>query len=255
MMLLSAADLQHYAVRGTDGNIGKVREFYFDDQSCTIRYLVADTGGWLTGRLVLLAPDAITQVDQESKVIEVSLSQQQVENSPSIYEHQPVSRQYETRYYDYYGWPYYWAQGFPVGVPGVHPASAVQDAVRPDAESVEGVTQEDPADPHLQSTRDVTGCGIQARNGHIGHVDDFILDDQAWQIRYIVADTRDWLPGKKVLIAPEWIRDVAWEESKVYVDLAREKIKDAPEYDPHEAIDKEYEERLHNYYERLRPRG
>ncbi len=140
-------------------------------------------------------------------------------------------------------------------VPGVHPVSAVQDAVLRDAESVEGVTQEDPADPHLQSTRDVTGCGIQARNGHIGHVDDFILDDQAWQIRYIVADTRDWLPGKKVLIAPKWIRRVAWEESRVDVGLPKETIKNAPEFDPHEAIDKEYEERLHSYYERLRPRG
>lgn len=236
-MLRSVKDIQGYAIRATDGEIGEVKEFYFDDQSWTVRYLVADTGGWLSGRLVLISPNALQEVDSASQALSVSLSREQVENSPSIYEDQPVSRQYEADYHDYYGWPYYWGRPYPMGAPGAFPvgAAAGMNAPMTQESQVGGdapTQQEDKGDPHLRSTEDVTGYKIQARDGEIGHVEDFVIDDETWTIRHMVVDTRDWLPGRKVLVSPQAIEEVDWVEFHVRVDLQRDDIENGPEYDP-----------------------
>ena len=105
-------------------------------------------------------------------------------------------------------------------------------------------------DPHLRSTHDVSGYHIQAADGEIGHVEDFIIDDETWAIRYLVIDTRNWWPGKKVLVSPQWIERVSWDESKVFVNLSRETIKQSPEYTEESLLTRDYETGLHRHYNR-----
>ncbi len=233
-MLRSAKDLKGYAIRAKDDEIGKVKEFLFDDQSWTIRYMVADTGGWLTGRLVLISPNALQGSDWENEVLPVSLTKEQVENAPSIYEDQPVSRQYEVSYFDYYGYPYYWPGPYPAMAPAF-PAGAPANAYasRPPTTEPAGQTEQpERGDPHLRSTEEVSGYEIMAEDGEIGHLDDFLVDDASWRIEAVVVATRDWLPGKKVVISPKTIREVSWMEGYVRVGLRRDEIESGREYDP-----------------------
>ncbi|MGH7847095.1 MAG: PRC-barrel domain-containing protein [Candidatus Binatia bacterium] len=245
----STKELKGYAIGATDGEIGSVEDFYFDDQRWTVRYLVVDTGKWLPGRKVLISPISLGVVDWEEKKLQVKLSQKQVENSPDIETHKPVSRQYEVELSKYYGYPYYWtgpdvwgSAGFPVGVPieGVPEREATEAQVVPEE------------DLHLHSVNEVVAYTIEATDGEIGHVDEFILDDASWEIRYFVVDTGNWLPGKKVLIAPGWIHRVNWRDSRVYVNLGRDTIKNSPEYDGSLPIARDYETQLHQHYDQPR---
>jgi hypothetical protein len=249
-MLRSVNDLQGYTIHATDGDIGSVDQFYFDDELWVIRYLVADTGNWLPGRKVLITPISLGRADWGAKKLYVTLTKKQVENSPDIDTHKPVSRQYETAFLAYYGYPYYWG-GTSLWGPAAVPASlAVPRAGGPTAATPATAAPAEPADVHLRSTEEVTGYHIQATDGEVGHVEDFIVDDETWAIRYIGVDTRNWWPGKKVFLSPRWIARVSWEDSKVYVDLLRETIKNAPEYDESAPITREYEIELYDYYGR-----
>lgn len=241
-MLSQAATLKGYTLDSLDGEIGKVKEFYFDDQHWTIRYLVADTGNWLTGRQVLISPYALMAVSKEEQHISVDLTKKQIEDSPSLNSDQPVSRQFEEAYYGYYGWPMYWG--------GPYMWGAYPYIVR-DREQWRASTQGEKAwDPHLRSTHDVSGHYIEAADGGIGHVEDFIIDDETWAIRYLVIDTRNWWPGKKVLVAPQWVERVSWNESTVFINLSRETIKQSPEYTEESLLTREYETELHRHYNR-----
>ena len=242
-MLRSTKDLRGYAIRASNGVIGKVYGLYFDDLAWIVRYLVVDTGNWLPGRQVLLWPGVLGQPDWETQSLPVGLSKEQVEHSPHISTDEPVSRQMEVDLHTYYGWTPYWRGGLPV--PGLGAAAAAEMI----ASSAEERDEED-SDPHLRSTREVIGYHIQARDGEIGHVEDFVVDDEAWFIRYLVIDTRNWLPGRKVLVAPAWAEQVNWVERKVYVDLGRETIKSSPEFDPSMPVNREYEARLYDFYGR-----
>ncbi len=221
--------------------MGKVNDFYFDDQHWTIRYLVADTGNWLAGQQVLISPHALVAAIKEDQHIAVDLSRKQIEDSPSLTSDKPVSRQFEKDYYGYYGWTPYWggpqAWGYyPMPVP-VSPAEPHSDAPEKDWDS------------HLRSMREVTGYSIQATDGEIGHVEDFILDDETWTIRYLIVDTRNWWPGKKVLVSPRWIDKVSWSDSKVFINLPREAVKQSPEYTEESLITRDYETALHRHYQ------
>lgn len=253
-MLRDASELKGYTIKATDGDIGEAVQFFFDDEKWTIRYLVADTGGWLTGRRVLISPAALGRVDWNSRTLNVNMTRERVENSPGIDTDRPVSRQHETEYYNYYGYPYYWSGPYvwgPVAYPAYPPVAPAAPAGTPSAverEAAEAKRRED--DVHLRSTQEVTNYYIEASDGDIGHVEDFLIDDQSWTIRYIIVDTRNWWPGKKVLVSPEWVRSVSWNDLRVYVDLSRDKIKNAPEYDPSLPLTRDYEARLYNHYGR-----
>jgi len=213
--------MRGFTIHATDGDIGSVDEFLFDDEQWTIRYLVVNTGGWLTGRLVLVSPIAFRSVDWDRETFDVALTRQQVEQSPSIATDQPVSRQQE-ECSRYYGYPYYW-DGLGLWGAGMYPRIAYLSAVN--STYGETATERQPAgDPHLRSARAVTGYAIQARDGDLGHVEDFIVDDESWVLRYMVVDTRNWWPGKHVLVSPRWIESVRWTQSSVVVDLLRETI-------------------------------
>jgi uncharacterized protein YrrD len=241
-MLNNATTLKGYKLNGLDGDIGKVTEFYFDDRHWTIRYLVADTGSWLTGRKVLISPYALIAVNKEQKHISIDLTKKQIEDSPSLDSDRPVSRQFEESYYGYYGWPMYWS--------GPYMWGPSENIVHDREKWKQFKPGEKAWNPHLRSTDEVCGYGIQATDGEIGHVQDFIIDDQTWAIRYLVVDTRNWWPGKKVLISPPWIERVSWSESKVFVTLARETIRQSPEYKEGTLPTREYEIGLHGHYNR-----
>lgn len=244
-MLRSVNEIIGYELAAVDGNIGLCHDFLLDDRRWAIRYMVADTGTWLPGRKVLISPIALEDADWVGRRLPVTLTREQVKEAPPLSADEPVSKQYELDYYAYYGWPYYW-----VG-PGLWGPYALPRQLRKEAQQErERIESPSPGDPHLRSTREVTGYHVAAADREIGHIDDFILDDDAWAIRYAVIDTRNWLPGRRVLVAPGWIASVDWAEGKVHTDLSAEQIENSPEYDPSTPINREYERRLYDYYGR-----
>jgi hypothetical protein len=242
-MLCKAKTLEGYKLDSLDGEVGKVKEFYFDDRYWTVRYLVAATGNWLMDRQVLISPYALGAVIKEEHRIAIDLSKKQIEDSPLLESDKPVSRQFEQAYYGYYGWPSYSDGAY---MWGYYP-SIVRDR-----EKWRAFAEAEKAswDPNLRSTNYVSGYHIQATDGEIGHVDDFIIDDETWAIRYLIIDTRNWWPGKKVLVSPQWIERVSWSESKVFVNLSGETIKQSPEYTEESLLTRDYETKLHRHYNR-----
>jgi uncharacterized protein YrrD len=239
-MLYKATTLTGFKLNSLEGEIGKVKEFYFDDRFWTIRYLVADTGTWLTGRQVLISPYALGAVNQEAKNIAIELTKKRIEDSPPLESDKPVSRQFEESHFAYFGLSAYWNDLDRMGP---------DPNIGGDIENPEGSLQDkEDWDPNLRSTNAVMGHHVQASDDEIGHVEDFIIDDQTWAIRYLVINTRNWLPGKKILVSPQWIERVSWTEAKVFVNLASETIKAAPEYDDDAPITRDYEEALHNHF-------
>jgi uncharacterized protein YrrD len=241
-MLRSVKELQGYTILAEDGDIGSVAGFYFDDDVWTIRYLVVDTGEWLSSRKVLIAPLALDQPDWERQIFPVELTQAQVEQSPDVDTTMAISRRQEADLHRYYRWPIYWTGGGGV---------IINQVMHRQAREKQESSPQKEADPHLRSTREVIGYHIQARDGEIGHVEDFIVDDQTWSINYMIVDTQNWLPGRKVVVSPSWIDKVSWLEAKVYIDLSRETVENSPEYDPTIPLNPDYENQLSDYYDRL----
>lgn len=240
-MLRSLKELQGYKAFSLDGPIGTVYDFYLDDLTWIIRYLIVDLGGWLPGRRVLISPAALSQPDWEAQMFPLKLTKDEIESSPDIAMDLPISRQHEAELHQHYRWPMYWHTGR-MGMVG----SVVSEVV----EKEKGRVNQEQGDPHLRSFREVLGYHIQASDGEIGHVEDFIVEDTSWVIDYMVIDTRNWLPGRKVLISPSWIEKVKWFERKVYSDLSQETIKNSPEYDPSTPVNQEYKAKLYDYYGR-----
>ena len=241
-MLVKAKTLVGYKLDSLDGEIGQVKDFYFDDRYWTIRYLVAETGGWLSERQVLISPFALVGVNKEEKNFAIDLVKRQIETSPSLDSDKPVSRQFEQAYYGHYGYPTYWGGPFSWG-PYPYPTRD-REQWKESSQSKKGW------DLHLRSTGDATGHHIQALNGEVGHVEDFVIDDETWAIRYIVVDTHNWWPGKKVLVATQWIERVSWGERKVFVNLNRETIKESPAYTNESLLTRDYETKLYEHYDR-----
>jgi len=241
-MLHTAKTLKGYTLHSLDGEIGRVKEFYFDDHHWAIRYLVADTGNWLPGRQVLISPHAMGSISKEKEHIAIELTKKQIENCPPLDSDKPVSRQFENAYYAYYGWPMYWA--------GTDMWGPYPYIMRNREAPKEANERESESGLNLRSTHDVSGHHVHAVDGEIGHVEDFIIDDEMWAIRYLIIDTRNWWPGKKVLVAPQWIDHVSWSERTVFVNVSRESIKQSPEYTEGSPPTRDYETRLHGHYNR-----
>ncbi len=241
-MLYRMKELEGYAVDGYDGAFGTVSEFYFDDRYWTIRYLVADTGDWLIDRRVLISPYALISVDANEHHITVNLTKEQIEKSPPLTSDLPVSQQYETNYFNYFEWPMYWAGPY---MWGAYP-TIMRDAHKAGEAAPDGKAW----DPDLRSTHEVGGYAIHASDGDIGHIVDFVIDEENWAIRYMVVDTNKWWPGKKVLVSTAWIKEVNWSEAKVFVYLSKEIIKQSPEFADDSVISRDYEDLLHRHYNR-----
>lgn len=237
-MLYNLRSLLDSKIHATDGEIENLDDFYFDDRSWSIRYLVIDAGNWITDKKVLISPVVIQTPDIRNKLLTVNLTKEQIRNSPDIDTKKPVSRQHELNPYQ---WPVY-------GMTAIVPPLISNERIS----QMETKDERIPDDPHLRSADEVIDYNISALDGDIGHVEDMIVDDDAWTIHFWVVKTRNWLPGKKVLISPLGINLISWEDQKVYVDMTVESIKNSPEYDPSKPLQLEYEEELNNYYGRTR---
>lgn len=241
----STNELKTYTIHATDGDLGRVKDLYFDDDQWTVRYYVIDTRKWLPGNKVLLSPISLDNLNDQERSLNVLASKETVKDSPSIDEEQTVSRQYEANLSNYYGWNYYWGGNGYWGGYG-QPKSLFQlDTTSEDI----GDNYIDDHENHLRSVNEVTGYKINAKDGKIGEVQDFLINEESWTIDYIVVDTNRWLPGKSVLLKTEWITDVNWHEREVTVNVSKEAIEKGPIYDPETPFTKEFEEHIDKVYE------
>jgi len=227
-MLQSINKLYGNKLGASDGELGHVKDFYFDDQNWAVRYVVVDTGSWLPGRQVLISPHAFGSIYQPEKLVLVNLTRKQIEDSPSIELHKPVSRQYEEEYYRYYGWPYYW-QGEGLWGMSSFPILELPPIPVTSEPAIEGDLQSAPADAHLRSAQAVNGYHIQASDGMIGHVCDFMMDDRSWEIAQLVIKTGNRFSGKEVPISTREVNRISYSDSTVFVNLTKEVIQHGSE--------------------------
>jgi hypothetical protein len=236
-MLWRTSDLGRLRLEATDGAIGAIVDTLFDEASWTVRWLVVDTGSWLPGRKVLLAPGE-TRLSDDHAALRLGLTRQAVRDAPPLASEAPVSRHYETRLAAHYGWTEYWT-GPPLAALPVPELPEPPEEPAPD---------EPPEAPPLRSTGDMTGCHIHARDGTIGHIDDVLVDPATWRIRYVVVDTGNFWPGKQVLVVPRALTGIDWVERTAEVDLTRDQVRNGPAFEPGQILDLDFEARYRAYY-------
>ena len=252
-MLHQGLAFKGFSIEASDGKIGTVSDFLFDETSWKLRWLVVDTGTWLADRKLLLHPSSIDRADIAVKTLLVNLTREQVEKSPLIATDEPVSLQMQEGLYSYYGVDPLWGGGFYGGqdmglTPALSEGLTVNGAGAATKTHVEAAAAS-PGDPHLRSLVEVTGYKIDASDGAIGHVASFLVDDHGWEIRYLVADTANWWFGRHVLLSPACVVRISWETRKLSLNLTGYKIKGSPPWDSSGLLDRAYEKLLHAYYE------
>ena len=234
-MFQSIDDLRGFAIHATDGDIGRVRDLYFDDHRWTVRYIVVDVRHWLPGRRILLSPGSVRDVDWAHREIIVTQSRGQVGTSPGVDTDQPLGRERIALLRECYTLPYSWAVGgfFSVSAPGAPRARGARRR---------------PGDPHLRSTRALGGYGVRGVDGDVGHVDGFLVDDGSWALPYVVVNTLHWWRPGRVHVPTEWIAWMSWIELAVHLDLPVERIASAPDYDPAQPVTDTDELRVSAHY-------
>jgi len=251
-MLVFSGRIEDMNVNATDGELGKVKDVYFDEDQLVVRYLVVDTQKWLPGRKVLVSPVTFDKVDFDNRKLNVMETKDKVKDSPDIDVHQPVSRRQEKQLHGHFGWPTYWSganENFQVW--GMYDTPIELMNTEPDHQTVPEPSEEDQKLRSVNEIKgDFNGYHIQARDGEIGHVSDFIIDDQNWKIRYLMVETRNWLPGKFVVLSTDWIEEINWREQRVAVNLTKEKVKNGPYFDPDRTITREDEKNLYESYDK-----
>lgn len=261
-MLHSMKDLENYAISATDGQIGHVKDCYFDDDAWVVHYLVVDAGSWPSSRKVLISPISVQRPNWLGRILSVSITGEQVKSSPNIDADKPVSRHNDEQCMGYGGYPYYrggagmWGDDFyPYAMVPGYTGYNLDRVEREREREIEAGLRAERArhrngDPHLRSRKAVTGYHLHASDGEIGHVAGYLIDDETWAIRYIVVDTSNWWVGHKVLIAPARITGVHWSDETVSVNLSREAVTNAPAYDPDMAWIRESDLSLYQHYGR-----
>lgn len=219
-----------FSIMAVDGELGKVKDFYFDDETWNIRYIVVQTGSWLLGRKVLISFASVKNINCELSSFMVDLTCDQVRNSPDIDTEKPVYRQHELELHEHYMLPAYWlnAPGVTWGI-DTYPVLDEPDLGR---EKDEEPPESPKGDQHLRSVKQIEGYLIHATDGEIGHVKDFIVEFDSWLITSLVIDTRNLLSGRKVLLPTEKIQRIDWADSEVYINDSRGFIIERPEFDP-----------------------
>jgi len=245
-MLRKASELERFELLASDGRIGHVTDLFFDDRRWTIRYLVVNTGTWLEHRDVLVSPASVGACDWSRRVLPVALTRSQVEHSPQVDAEEPVTKEQEQRLANYYSWPLYWtAAGFTDGIIAPLPPFLPVGALQPQHRATASTLDEQ---HHVRSVADVRGHRIEANDGEIGRVDDFLVDLATWTIAYLIVDAGHWWAGRRVIVSPEWIFEVGWDEAKVFMDLPCESVRRSPEYNPSRPLAQAYADRLHEHY-------
>lgn len=248
-MLVVHTALHGYTIAARDGDIGTVADFLFDDRSWQCRWLVVETGNWLAGRKVLLHPSVLGHVDHDLRFIPVDLTKQTVQDSPPLEAHQPVSRQFELTQYDYYGWDPYWGSGL-YGYSGASVFAGPPryfGGVELTAASDINLDPTD-ADPNLRSMVEISSYAIHASDGDIGHVENMLIDDATWGVRYLIVDRSNWWFGKRVLMSPYAITGINYDTATIAVNVTRAAVKESPVWDPIDLVNQDIQHRLHTYY-------
>lgn len=243
-MLRSLKDLLTYNIEATDGGIGHVHDFYFDDVAWNVRYLVADTGSWLPGRKVLLSPVAIESADWDGRKLCVNLPRTFIKESPPVDTEKPISRQKEEELTTHFHWPAYWGSG--LLMPITPPPAAFAEADRQDAEARE--IKAKAADPNLRSVHEIIGYSVNAVDGRIGYVGDFIVDDETWNLKYMVVSLGELTSNREFLVFAELINLIDWSDSQIYIGMKMEQIEKSPLYDPSNPVNEQYEIHLYDFY-------
>ncbi|MFP4418297.1 MAG: PRC-barrel domain-containing protein [Fibrobacterota bacterium] len=251
-MLGSILNMQGMTIfDSSEQDVGSATDMLFDDHFWIIRYIVADVGGWLRGREVLLATSSVAEVQEQ--IFLMNITKEQIEKSPPIDTDKPVSRQEEQQLHDHYQWPHYW--DYPT-FDNVFPVPARPLPVAPPSgymgnhqkEAQEDLQQN--YDTHLRSCREVAGYRIHTTDGELGHIHDFLLESRTWRIRYLIVKTANILPGKKTLLSPDWIEGIGWSSKEVIVDVSNQSIKEAPSWHYTDGISRDYEQQLYDHYGR-----
>jgi hypothetical protein len=257
-MLWNASAIKGYRLSASDGEIGAISDFLFDDTNWLVRWLVVETGNWLSQRKILLPSSAMSHLDAKREECSIKLTMQQIKESPDIATDRPVSRQLESSAYSHYGYSPSWTSGYGYmggigfmggygymgGMGGAMPISLASQ--RREEEIAEAQRNRD--DVHLRSVEAVCWDHLHATDGEIGHVEDFLIDDADWSFRYLVVDTKNWWPGKKVLISPRSVKDVDWSDRLVHIDVDRQKVEAGPAYDASVTPDSAFDKKFLNYY-------
>lgn len=240
--MLAIKKLMGYTVRAIDEDIGEIYDEYFSDYDWVIRYMIVNVNKRhdASARRVLLSPLVFKQPEEDEKVFPVVLSKEMVMSSPNFDTEKPISRQQEIELHTYYQWPFYWNAGGLMSYPLIDLESQMKE---------HGALPEEQQDPHLRSAREVIHYSIRARDGDIGRLADFLVDEETWKIQYILVDTGNWLPGRKVVLSPQWIQQIDGSDASIQVDLNKETIRNSPEYNPDVPLDEEYQKQLFEYYD------
>lgn len=226
-MRQSLKHLYGHPLAASDGEIGHVKDFYFEDQNWTVRYLVADTGSWLPGRLVLVSPISLGTLRLSGRALNVNLTRRQIEDSPAIDLHKPLSRQYEEEFYRYYNWPFYWNGNATWGMSGA-PLLEQSTAPLPQPPPAGSQPLTEPGDAHLRSAQSVKGYHVQAGDEIVGHLCDFLMDTETWTLPEVVIRTGHRLSGQEVLIPANKVKRISYSESSVFLALTRAEVEGSP---------------------------
>lgn len=244
-MLRSAKKVIGYGIQATDGKIGNVVDLTVGARDWRIRHVIVDTGNWLPGARVLLSTESMEPPDWWSGKLPVQLDRDQVRAAPGLgADVADITTPAQLgNLHAHFGWSTFWPAG-PVINPGVYErevvAPSVKETVRNESARV------------AYTVAEISGYDVRARDGEIGDVKDLIMEDEDWKVRYLVVGTGKWLPGKKVLLSTDWIEMCDWGESSVLVDVARASVKECPEFDPSEPVNRRVEERLYDFHGRPR---
>lgn len=251
-MLRHESDVKGYEIHASDGLVGTVTDFLFDDAAWVVRWLVVDTGHWLPGRQILLPPSALGFVNHIAHQFNVLLTRRQVKDCPGVEVHEPVSRQHEARIYDYFGWSPYWGAPSFVGPLGYGYGNLGVAMTAPPLELMQREkdiddTEKSKQDSTLRSVDEITGYAIHALDGEIGHVEDVLVEDEDWSIRYLVVETKNWWLGNKVLVSPLAVTEIRWAERQVRLGVDRRRVQNSTAYDPLASIEFGHEKTTQKY--------
>lgn len=223
-MSWKVTDLQGDEVLARDGAIGKLDDVYFDDERWAVRYMVVDTGGWIAGRRMLVSPEAIEAGISDPGKLRIAATREQLRDAPGAEADPPVAEQQRLAQAKSLGPPYYWSNPVLWGA-GAMPGNVAAAAGTVAAPRIE---QDAPGgDPHLRSSNEVIGYDVQALDGALGSVEDFVIDEHTWKVSDVVIDTTKWWPGGKVRLGAEQVERIDWAARKVHVRLSRDELKAA----------------------------
>lgn len=258
-MLYRADAILNQTVEATDGVVGLVKDIYFDDISWTLRYLVVDTGGWLTGREVLISSEALVGLNRDQSTVVTRLSQMQIENSPSAEVDQPISRLSEIQLSQYYGWSPYWT-AVPGGLfPWSRTYTFPRDSSAPDGGPAspnfeDEFERQSQTNPNLRSFASIRNYALRATDGDIGQLEDLLIESESWRITHIIADAKLWWPGGLVVIDRGMVEDISWSDQKIVVAMTRDEVKNAPAYNKNRPMTEAFQAQLSDYYRNIQSR-